>query len=55
MATNSQRTVSEFSLHHCKVVQTINAAEQEQRAKKFKLAKVKKYFDDYLLMLDHMS
>ena len=51
MATNSQRTVPEFSLRLCKVVETINAAEQERRAKKFKIGKIKKYFDDYLLML----
>ena len=51
MATNSQKTVPEFSLRLCKVVETINAAEQKRRAKKLKIGKIKKYFDDYLLML----
>ena len=48
MATNFQKTVPELSLRHCKVVETIHAADQEQveqRAEKFKIGKVKKYFD----------
>ena len=47
MATNFQRTVPEFLLRRCKIVETIHAAEQEQRAEKFKIEKVKKYFDGY--------
>ena len=47
MATNFRRTVPELLLHHCKVVETIHAAEQEQHAEKFKIGKVKKYFHCY--------
>ena len=45
MATNF-KTVPEILLRHCKVVETIYAAEQE-RAEKFKIGKGKKYFDSY--------
>ena len=47
MATNFRRTVPELFLRHCKVVETIHAAEQEQHVEKFKIGKVKKHFDSY--------
>ena len=42
MATNFRRKVSELFLRHCTIVETIHAAEQEQRAEKFRSEKVKK-------------
>ena len=46
MATNFQKTVGlpELLLRHCKVVETIHAAEPEQFVEKFKIGKVKKHF-----------
>ena len=38
----------ELLLRHYKIVVTIHAAAQEQRAEKFKIGKVKKYFNGYL-------
>ena len=42
MATNFQRTVGlpALLLRHCKVVETIHAAEQEQLVEKFKIGKL---------------
>ena len=45
MAISFQRTVPELLLRHYKVVETIYDAEQEQRAEKFEIGKVKKYCD----------
>ena len=47
MATSFQRTVPDLLLCRYKVVETIHAAELEQRAEKFEIGKVKKYFDGY--------
>ena len=41
MANNFQRTVPKLLLCHCEVVETIHAAEQKQRAEKFKIEGVK--------------
>ena len=41
MATNFRRTVPELLLRHCKVMETIRAAEQEQYTENLKLGKLR--------------